>query len=215
MQCIASSESNARQPQSTVYVVDDDRATRESLSWLIESVGVRVETFPSAASFLDAYKSQSPGCLVVDLVMPGMTGLELQQELRRRGDEIPVIVLTGYGTVPLAVDALKGGVIEFLQKPVDHNVLMKRIRHALAEDARRRPIRAEFRRIGELVGRLTRRQSEVLGLVVKGLSSKEIAANLQVNFKTVEAHRLAIMKTMEARGVADLVRMVVQNSGEP
>jgi FixJ family two-component response regulator len=145
--------------------------------------------------------------------MPGMTGLELQQELRRRGDEIPVIVLTGYGDVPSAVDALKNGAIEFLEKPADHDLLLERIRQALAEECRRRQNRGALQVIRQRMAQLTPRQNEVLELVVDGLSSKEIAARIHITCKTVEAHRMSIMKTMEAGSVADLVRMAV--SGRP
>jgi two-component system, LuxR family, response regulator FixJ len=202
-------------PQPTVYVVDDDDGMRKSLRWLIATLGVPVEMFPSAASFLDAYIPDGPSCLVVDVLMPAMTGLELQQELRRRGDQIPVIVLTAYGNVPTAVDALKHGAIEFLEKPFDSNFLLARIRQALDEDTRRHDERKEFRVVRQRLDRLTARQSEVLGLVVQGLSSKEIAERLYVSFKTVEAHRLAIMTTMEARSVAELVRTVVGISPGP
>jgi len=196
-------------PEATVYVVDDDEGMRKSLRWLIATLSVPVETFPSAASFLEAYHPDGPGCLVVDVLMPAMTGLELQQELRRRGDQIPVIVLTGYANVPSAVDALKHGALEFLEKPFEPEFLLARIRHALDEDTRQYQERNECRAVQQRLNRLTPRQTEVLGLVVQGLSSKEIAQRLHLSFKTVEAHRLAIMTTMEARGVAELVRAVV------
>jgi FixJ family two-component response regulator len=195
--------------QAKVYVVDDDHGMRKSLRWLIETLGVPVETFDSAASFLDAYHPDGPSCLVVDVVMPQMTGLELQHELRRRADEIPVIVLTAYGDVSTAVDALKHGAIEFLEKPFEPEFLLALIRQALAEDTRRYRDRQEFRGVRQRLNRLTPRQSEVLGLVVEGLSSKQIGDRLHVSSKTVEAHRAAITKTMEVRSLAELVRQVV------
>ena len=195
--------------QSTVYVVDDDEGMRKSLRWLIETLGVAVKMFPSAASFLEDYDAHGPSCLVVDVVMPGMTGLELQHELRQRGDEIPVIVLTAFGDVPSAVDAMKHGAIEFLEKPVDHDLLLERIRQGLAEDSERRQNRDAVQVIRDRMAELTPRQNEVLDLVIEGLSSKEIAARIHVSFKTIEAHRASIMKTMEAGSVADVVRMVV------
>ena len=152
---------------------------------------------------------------MVDVVMPGMTGLELQQELRRRGDEIPVIVLTAFGNVPAAIDALKHGALEFLEKPFDHDVLLERIQDGLAEDTRRRQNQGELQDIRERMACLTRRQNEVLGLVVEGLSSKEIAQRLHVSSKTVEAHRMGLMKTMNAGSVADLVRMAVSIRPRP
>jgi two-component system, LuxR family, response regulator FixJ len=196
-------------PQPTVYIVDDDSGVRKSLCWLIETVGVPVKAFASAASFLDECDVRMPGCLVLDVVMPGMSGLELQEELRRRGVEIPVIMLTGYGDVPTAVRALKNGAIEFLEKPVDDDALLDQVQRALALDARRRKERGEFDNVFERMTHLTPREHEVLDLVVDGLSSKEIAAQLSVSFKTVEAHRAKIMTKMEAESVADLVRLVV------
>ncbi len=217
MPTAASRKSSTRpsSSQPTVYIVDDDEGLRRSLRFLIETLGVAVETFSSAASFFDAFDPVRPSCLVVDVLMPEMTGLELQQELRRRGEEIPVIVLTGYADVPAAVDALKHGAIEFLEKPLDPEVLLARIQQALAEDTRRQPERNEFRIVRERLDRLTPRQSQVLGLVVQGLASKEIAVRLRLAFKTVEVHRMAIMKRMEARSVAELVRKVVGNLPRP
>ncbi len=196
-------------PQPTVYIVDDDPGVRKSLGWLIETLGVPVKTFASALIFLDAFDVQMPGCLVLDVVMPGMSGLELQEELRRRGAEIPVIMLTGYGDVPTAVRALKNGAIEFLEKPFDDDVLLQQIQRGLTLDARRRKERGECDDVVERMTRLTPREHEVLELVVDGLSSKEIAAQLSVSYKTVEAHRAKIMTKMKSESVADLVRLVV------
>jgi len=196
-------------PEPTVCIVDDDQGMRKSLSWLVETLGVPVKTFSSADVFLDAYDGQIPGCVVVDVRIPGMSGLDLQRELRRRGDEIPVIVLTGYGSVPAAVDALKHGAMEFLEKPCDDQVLLEIIQRSLALDARHRAARYEHTVVRERMKRVTPREHEVLGLVVEGLSSKEIAPRLSVSVKTVEAHRAKIMRKMEAESVAQLVRMVV------
>lgn len=196
-------------PQPTVYIVDDDQATRKSLRWLVETLGVPVQTFHCAVSFLDAYDASMPGCLVLDMMMPGMNGLELQRALIERGIEIPVIVLTGYADVPTAVRALKNGAVEFLEKPFNDDVLLEQIRKALALDTRRRSERGSLEIVRERMARLTRRESEILELVVEGLSSKEIAGRLVVSFKTVEAHRAKVMRKMEAESVAQLVRMVV------
>jgi two-component system, LuxR family, response regulator FixJ len=200
---------NTTELQPTVYIVDDDQATRKSLRWLVETLGVPVKTFHCAVSFLDAYDPSQPGCLVLDVMMPGMSGLELQQELRQRGIDIPVIVLTGYGDVASAVRALKNGAVEFLEKPFNDEVLLEQIRRALTLDSRRRGERGEKEIVRERISRLTPREHEILGLVVDGLSSKEIAARLDVSFKTVEAHRAKIMRKMEAESVAQLVRIVV------
>lgn len=196
-------------PPATVHVVDDDEGTRKSLRWLIGALGVPVRTFHSAEAFLNKYDRTTPGCLVVDLRMPGMSGLDLQRELRRRGDGIPVIVLTGYGTVSDVVGAIKDGATDFLQKPADDDVLLETIQRALALDARRRVEDHERRVVSERIERLTPREREVLGQVVKGLSSKEIADRLSVSYKTVEAHRAKIMRKMEVDSIADLVRTVV------
>jgi two-component system, LuxR family, response regulator FixJ len=195
--------------QPTVYIVDDDQATRKSLRWLVETLGVPVQTFHCAVSFLDAYDPSMPGCMVLDMMMPGMSGLELQQELNARGIDIPVIVLTGYADVATAVRTLKGGAVEFLEKPFNDDVLLEQIRLALALDARRRSERGARDVVHERMLRLTPRESEILDLVVEGLSSKEIAGRLNVSFKTVEAHRAKVMRKMEAESVAQLVRMVV------
>jgi FixJ family two-component response regulator len=200
---------NTSSPQPTVYIVDDDQATRKSLRWLVETLGVQVQTFHCAVSFLDAYDAAQPGCLVLDMMMPGMNGLELQRELLDRGIEIPVIVLTGYGDVPTAVRALKNGAVEFLEKPFNDDVLLEQIRLALMLDGRRRRERDVLDLVHERIARLTPREYEILALVVDGLSSKEIAGRLTVSFKTVEAHRAKIMRKMEAESVAQLVRIVV------
>jgi two-component system response regulator FixJ len=195
--------------QQTVFIVDDEAAIRKSLQLLIEMLGVSVRTFPSAASYLDAYRPGDAGCLILDLRMPGMNGLDLQQELIRRGFDMPAVVLTGFGDVPSAIRALKSGAFEFLEKPVDDDVLIDHVRRALALDAQRRRQRGEHDAVRERIERLTPREREVLGLVVEGLSSKEIGHKLRVSCKTVEAHRARIMKKMETESVVDLVRVVV------
>jgi two-component system response regulator FixJ len=195
--------------QPTVYIVDDDLATRKSLRWLIETLGVLVQTFPSGPSFLESYDPSQPGCLVLDVMMAGMSGLDVQKELKARNIEIPVIVLTGYGDVPTAVRALKNGAVEFLEKPFDGEVLLDQVRRAIEVDARRRRECEAANVVQKRLLRLTPRERQILKLVVDGLSSKEIAAQLEVSFKTVEAHRAKIMRKMEADGVAQLVKMVV------
>jgi len=206
---VSDSTSDARSLQPTICIVDDDEGMRKSLSWLVRTLGVPVKAFPSAETFLNEYDGQSAGCLVVDIRMAGMGGLDLQRELRRRGDEIPVIVLTGYGTVPVAVEALKQGAAAFLQKPVDDDVLLETIGRALAFDARRRSESQEHCVARERISRLTAREREVLRHVVGGLASKEIAARLSVSAKTIEVHRANIMRKMEVESVAQLVRTAV------
>jgi FixJ family two-component response regulator len=195
--------------QQTVFVVDDDRAIRKSLQLLIEMQGVEVRTFPTAANFLEAYKKSDAGCLILDARMPGMNGLDLQQELAKRSFELPINVLTGYADIPAAIRALKSGAIEFLEKPVEDAVLLDHVRSALALDAERRRRRTKHALIRQRIERLSARELEVLRLVVDGLSSKQIGHQLHIATKTVEAHRLRIMKTMEAESLAELVRDVV------
>ncbi|HEV8072002.1 MAG TPA: response regulator [Planctomycetaceae bacterium] len=195
--------------QQTVFIVDDDPAIRKSLQLLIQLIGLPVRTFPSAASFLDTYQPGDAGCLILDIQMRGMSGLDLQQELIRRSFDIPIIVLTGYGDVPSAIRALKTGAVEFLEKPVEDDVLLNHVRRALALEAQHRSQRTEHDIVRERIGRLTPRELEVLRRVIDGLSSKEIGYRLHVSCKTVEAHRLRIMKKMEAESVAELVRLVV------
>jgi two-component system, LuxR family, response regulator FixJ len=199
--------------QPTVYIVDDDQATRKSLRWLVETLGVPVQTFHSGTSFLDSYDPSQPGCLVLDVMMAGLSGLEIQRELNERQFQIPVIVLTGYGDVPTAVRALKNGAVEFLEKPFDGEALLQQIRRALELDCSRRREHEAGEEVRQRLARLTPREAEILKLVVDGLSSKEIAAQLKVSFKTVEAHRAKIMRKMEANGVAQLVRMYVTTMG--
>lgn len=194
--------------EPTVFVVDDDRAMRKSLRWLIESVDLRVETFESAREFLDQYQLHRPGCVVLDVRMPGMSGLELQDHLREHEINIPIIIITGYGDVPMAVRAMKGGALDFIEKPVCDQVLLEHIHDAIEIDQKRRRIRAGNQEIAERLQTLTKREAEVMELVVEGLSSKETAAQLGVSFKTIEAHRAKIMKKMGAKSVPHLIHMM-------
>ena len=195
--------------QPTVYIVDDDRSMCESMCWLVETLGVPVKAFRSAASFLEAYDARIPGCLVVDVVMPAMSGLELQEQLGRSGVEIPVIIVTALRDVRTAVRAMKNGAVEFLEKPFDDQVLLEQIRRALALDVRLREERREFDVVRKRMTRLTPREREVLELVVNGLPNKRVASHLSMSVKTVEVHRAKIMTKMEVTNVAQLVRQVV------
>ena len=175
--------------EPTVFVVDDDRAMRKSLRWLIESIDLRVETYESASAFLEHYNPDRPGCVVLDVRMPGMSGLDLQDHLRKLDSEIPIIIVTAYGEVPMAVRAIKAGALDFIEKPVCDQVLLDHIQDALELDRKRRESRAEKREITERLDSLTKREAEVMHLVVAGMSSREIAGELGVSFKTIEAHR--------------------------
>jgi RNA polymerase sigma factor (sigma-70 family) len=198
---------NSMSDAPTVFVVDDDRAMRKSLRWLIESVDLRVETFESAREFLDNYKSDRSGCVVLDVRMPVMSGLELQDYLREQAVDIPVIIITGYGDVPMAVRAMKAGALDFIEKPVCDQVLLEHIHDAIEIDQKRRLVRADNQEIAERLETLTKREAEVMVFVVAGMSSKEIANELGVSFKTIEAHRAKIMKKMDAKSVPHLIHM--------
>jgi len=183
--------------QSVVYVVDDDAAVRDSLSLLLESAGLCAAAFDSAQAFLAAHRAHQPGCLVLDVHMPGMDGLELQNELARRGELMPIIFLTAHGNVPETVRAIKAGAVDFLTKPVDGKLLLDRIRSAVAvsETAHQRKDR---------LASLTQREREVLILAVAGRPNKEIARHLGISHRTVEVHRSHILSKMGAATLLEL-----------
>jgi len=197
-------------PQPWVFVVDDDSAMRESLQWLIESVGLRVEVHDSAESFLKSYYPGRSGCLLLDVRMPGMSGLDLQEYLKREEITIPVIIITGHGDVPMAVRAMKMGAVDFIEKPFNDEVLLDAIRHALSIDSRQRGRQAGIAEIAARLAQLTPREHEVMEMVTAGRSNKEIAKLLGVSAKTVEAHRARVMEKMQAGSLAELVRMSLE-----
>jgi len=180
---------------------------RKSLRWLIESVNLRVETFESAQEFLEQFDNGRPGCLVLDVRMPGMSGLDLQDHLRAEGVDMPIIIITAYGDVPMAVRAIKAGALDFIEKPVCDQVLLDHIHDAIELDQKKRQTRAENQEVAERLETLTKREAQVMNFVVAGMSSKEIAGELGVSFKTIEAHRAKIMKKMEAKSVPHLIHM--------
>ncbi|MCU7814093.1 MAG: response regulator transcription factor [Candidatus Thiodiazotropha sp. (ex Rostrolucina anterorostrata)] len=193
----------------TVFVVDDDQAMRNSLKWLIESVSMQVEIFESADAFINSYYPGRSGCLLLDVRMPGMSGLELQEYLRANQIAIPVIIITGHGDVPMAVRAMKSGAIDFIEKPFNDELLLESIRHALALDVRQRDMQSQRAEIATRLARLTPREHEVMVMVTNGKANKEIATSLGVSAKTVEAHRARVMEKMEADSLAELVRMAI------
>lgn len=203
-----------RTEQPIVFVVDDDEAMCESLQWLLESDGLTVRTFHSAEEFLSSYRPEQPGCLVLDVRMHGLSGLDLQSQLARRGAAIPVIIITGHGDVPMAVRAMKSGVADFLEKPVSDKVLLQRIHAALDLDRRQRESDRERREIRTAIEQLTAREREVLNLVVGGKANKQIAAELGIREKTVEVHRKHVMQKMSVHTVVDLVRIVLAARGQ-
>lgn len=190
----------------TVFIVDDDDSVRRSLEWLVSSVGLKAESFSSARLFLDAYDPDRPGCLIVDMRMADISGLELQEQLVDRGATLPVIVMTAFGDVRTAVRAMKHGAIDFIEKPFNEQHVLELIQSSIAEDAERREAAGNTRLVGESLKRLTPREREVLEFVVDGLSNKEIAREMGIVPKTVEVHRARVMEKMEARSLADLVR---------
>jgi two-component system response regulator FixJ len=198
----------------TVFVVDDDQAMRASLQWLIESVGMQVETFDSAQAFLDNYYPGRAGCLLLDVRMPGMSGLELHAHLVRHEIRIPVIIITGHGDVSMAVKAMKVGAVDFIEKPFDDEELLHSIRNALRHEEKQRELRARRADIAARLAELTPREYEVMSMVTDGKSNKEIAAALGVSAKTVEVHRARVMDKMRADSLAELVRMALLARGE-
>jgi RNA polymerase sigma factor (sigma-70 family) len=206
---------NSLQPfnsQSTVFIVDDDQGIRSSLKWLIESVGLGVESFESADGFLGSYYPGRAGCLLLDVRMPGMSGLELQEYLTTNDIDIPVIIITGHGDVPMAVRAMKSGAVDFIEKPFNDELLLDAIRNALNLDDQRREQQSSRAAIVSRLAQLTPREHEVMEMVTSGKSNKEIANTLGVSSKTVEAHRARVMEKMQAGSLAELVRMAVNAS---
>ncbi len=200
----------AKKSAPTVFVVDDDESVRASLRFLLRSAGLESGAFGSASEFLATYDPAQPGCLVLDVRMPGMSGLELQQELNLRGAIIPVIFITGHGDIPMAVAAMRHGAHDFLQKPFRDEDLIERVRRALDKDAKVRAALEEHRVIRARLDSLTPREREVLLLMVRGKPNKIMAHELGVSQRTVEIHRARVMEKSGASSLAELVRMVME-----
>ncbi len=192
-----------------IYVVDDDDAFRDSLRWLLESAGYRVAVFPSAERFLASHQPGRGACLLLDVRMPGLSGIELQEELNRRGDGIPVIFLTGHGDVPMAVEAVKRGAFDFVEKPGGNDRLLALIEQVTALDAPARNERVERQSAAARLDTLTEREREVLDRVSVGRRNKQIAEELGISIKTVEAHRAHAMEKMGATSIAEVVRALL------
>jgi len=197
------------EPTPTVFVVDDDQAMRNSLKWLIESIDMPVKTYASANEFLNSYYPGRVGCLLLDIRMPGMSGMELQTRLAQEDSRLPVIMITGHGDVTMAVKAMKSGAVDFIEKPFHDEDLLASIRNALEFDEKRRQLRSQRAEIAVRLVELTPREHEVMTMVTEGRANKEIAAVLGVSAKTVEAHRARVMDKMHARSLAELVRMAL------
>ena len=193
--------------EPTVFIVDDDADLRESLGWLLESAGLRFRGYATANEFLDEYKSEEPGCLLLDVRMPGLSGLDLQEELRRNGVPPPIIIMSGHARVPMAVRALTGGAIDFIQKPFKDQALLERVRRAIELDRQTRQLRMECTRFAALLTYLTPREREVMELVAAGKPNKIIADDLGISPKTVEIHRGRVMGKLQVDSVAELVRL--------
>ena len=209
---VAKHTTDRRPATPTVFVVDDDEGVRDSLKFLLKSVGLATKALASAGEFLSSYDVGQPGCLVLDVRMPAMSGLELQQQLNLRGAMIPVIFITGHGDIPMAVEAMQHGAFDFLQKPFRDQDLIERLQKALAKDAQNR---AELKQRDQIRSRfesLTPREHEVLVLMVRGLPNKIMAAELGVSQRTVEIHRARVMEKTEAGSLAHLVRMYLDLS---
>lgn len=191
-----------------VYVIDDDEAVRDSLAMLLKSVGLAHETYASALDFLRAYDAERHACIVSDIRMPGMNGLELQERLIESGVEVPLIFITGHGDVPMAVSAMKRGAADFIQKPFRDQELIDRIHQVLEKEKIRRAARREENIIRERLSTLTPREVEVMERVVKGQANKVIAMDLGVSQRTVELHRARVMRKLRMRSLAELVQTV-------
>jgi two-component system response regulator FixJ len=190
-----------------IFIVDDDPALRDALRKVLETAGLQVETYANGASFLAACEHEQPACALLDLAMPGMSGLEVQALLNERDLRFPVIFLTGHGDIPMAVNTVQAGAADFLEKPVQHDVLLERIRRALVLEEERRQTYGHVQEIRQRHARLSTREREVMTLVVSGLSSKEIAKQLGLSHRTVETHRTHIMYKMGAVSLAELITM--------
>lgn len=195
--------------QPTVFIVDDDAAMRDSLGFLIGSVGRRAETYASAEDFLAAYSNERPGCIVLDVRMPGLSGLELMEKLNEDRFAPPVVLVTGHGDIPMAVRALKAGAFDFIEKPFSDQVLLERIQQALQQDTVERSGERDRADIERKAARLTARENQVFELVVAGKPNKVVASDLGLSQKTVEVHRAHVMEKMRAESFADLVKMAV------
>ena len=192
-----------------VFIVDDDEAVRQSTAWLVESIGLNVSTFASADEFLHSYNDNDTGCIVMDVRMPGMSGLDAQEEMNKRSIKLPLIFITGHGDVPMAVKALKRGAFDFIEKPFNDQHLLDAVQRALKQNSESIELRTAKESIKKRIASLTPRESEVMERVTQGKPNKVIAHELNVSIKTVEVHRARMMEKMEAGSVAELVKITL------
>ena len=195
--------------KAIVHIVDDDRAIRDSLGMLMKSIGYESRSYDSAEKFLDEADLFAPGCLIVDIRMQGMSGLELQQLLNKKEIKLPVIMITGHGDVPMAVQAMQAGAVDFLEKPYDNSVLVTRIKQCLAEATESQDKLRVVADAKALLSRLTPREREVMNLLVAGKHNKVIAKELAISVRTAEAHRAKVMKKLRAESLSDIVRLAM------
>jgi FixJ family two-component response regulator len=197
-----------------VYIVDDDPDMRDSLRWLMKTVGLRAQTFPSAADFLRDFTPNGPGCVILDVRMPGTSGLDLFEELVARGEGMPVIFITAYADVPMAVRAMKSGAVEFVEKPFNRQTLLDKIQRAIKDDTQRRSRLAARETVLAKFRRLTGKEREVLELIKEGRPNKEIATRLEITPRAVELRRSSLMRKLSVRSLAELLRlMIVHEAG--
>lgn len=199
-----------KRDEQLVYVIDDDEAVRHSLGLLLDAIGLQNEVYASALDFLAGFDRERPSCLVCDVRMPTLSGLQLQQRLAKNGIEIPIIFITGHGDVPMAVNAMKAGALDFIEKPFRDQDLIDRIHKALQQDRERRAVRKEDAAIREALQTLTPRETEVMQRVVAGQSNKVIAMDLGVSPRTVELHRARVMRKLRMRSLAALVKAITR-----
>lgn len=197
---------------AAIYLVDDEYAIRDSLTLLFESVGLLTKSFDSAEAFLDNYDPSRPGCLILDMNMPSMNGLELQQELNKRAIMVPIIFISGNADIPDSAKAFRAGALDFLKKPFDNRILLERIEEAVKKDIDQRNCLVEKRMTLECFNRLTLREKEVLQLIISSHSNKEAARILDISYRTIDAHRARVMEKMQASSIAALVAKITRHN---
>ena len=195
--------------KAIVFIVDDDASVRDSLRWLIESVQLQVQCFATAQEFLQGYQSQQTGCIVLDVRMPGLSGLDLQEELRQQGFVVPVIIITGHADVPMAVRAFKSGVFDFIEKPFNDQHLIDRIHQAIDKSRSQKVNIQRWQDARDRLQKLSSREVQVLDCIVSGSSNKTMARELDISVKTIETHRANLMSKMQAGSVSELVRVAL------
>jgi FixJ family two-component response regulator len=200
--------------QPLVYIVDDDPDMRDSLRWLMKTVGIRAQTFASAAEFLRDFTPNGPGCVILDVRMPGTSGLDLFEQLIARGEGMPVIFITAHADVPMAVRAMKSGAVEFVEKPFNRQTLLDRVQRAIKDDSERRSRMAARENLSRRFQQLTDKEREVLELIKDGRPNKDIASQLQITARAVELRRSSLMRKLGVRSLIELLRLtVVQEAG--